>query len=119
MPVLARATLTRYVKPSYRCDFGWPISSRISYALWRKSYTGGPVARARSFWHHVICKHSSEVCGECGRPVEQAWLADNETWQNVMGDEGGLLCISCFDAMLEGHGHFVRWVPEVRDGAAR
>lgn len=89
----------------------WPLQSRISYALWRKSYTGGLLARARAFWHHVLCCYGSETCGQCGRRVEAAWLADNQLWEEVMGHEGGLLCIRCFDRELSYRGCFIRWVP--------
>ena len=89
----------------------WPLRSRLSYALWRKNYTGGFVARARALWHHVLCHYGSETCGECGRRVEAAWLADNNLWREVMGHDGGLLCIRCFDRELARRGRFVRWIP--------
>lgn len=89
----------------------WPISSRISYVLWRKSYTGGLPARMRAFWHHVLRCYGCETCGECGRRVGQAWVAPESLWLEVMADEGGLLCIRCFDIAHEKRGHFIRWVP--------
>lgn len=93
-------------------DFDWPVGSRISYVLWRrKSWTGGLTTRARAFWHHVVRGYGYEVCGECGRPVDQAWVANDQLWIDVMGHEGGLLCIPCFDKELSQSGRFVRWVP--------
>ena len=99
----------------HRRDFDWPLASRISYVLWRRtSWTGGFAARAHAFWHHVVRGYAYEICGECGRPVEQVWLADDPLWLEVMGHEGGLLCIPCFDAELEERGLFVRWKPIVK-----
>lgn len=103
-----------------RRDLAWPVASRISYVLWRrKSWTGGLTARARAFWHHVVCGYRYEICGECGRPVEQVWVAADSLWLQVMPDSGGLLCISCFDGKLEKSGHFIRWTPTVEEDAAR
>lgn len=95
--------------------FPWSLPIRASYALWRKNYTGGIVARLRAFWHHVVRGYRYEVCGECGRPVEQVWNAPDELWQEVMGWPGGLLCIRCFDAKLEDRPGWVLWEPKVMD----
>lgn len=101
-------------------DLDWSVGSRISYVLWRrKSWTGGLSARARAFWHHVVRGYDYEVCGECGRPVSQTWLTDDQLWIDVMGHEGGLLCIRCFDGKLERPGRMVRWVPTIEEDAAR
>jgi hypothetical protein len=107
-------------RPSRRAttDLDWSVGSRISYVLWRrKSWTGGLTARARAFWHHVVRGYDYEVCGECGRPVNQTWLTDDQTWIDVMGHEGGLLCLRCFDGKLERPGRMVRWVPTIEDAA--
>jgi hypothetical protein len=109
-------------RPALRAsrDLNWPVGSRISYVLWRrKSWTGGSTARARGFWHHVVRGYDYEVCGECGRPVDQAWLTDDQQWIDVMGHEGGLLCIPCFDRKLEKPGRLVRWLPIIEEDAAR
>jgi len=108
-------------RPSRRSirDFDWPVGSRISYVLWRRSWTGGFVARARGFWHHVVRGYRYETCGECGRRIEQAWVADDVLWLQVMPDSGGLLCVSCFDSKVEETGRFVRWIPTVDQDAAR
>jgi hypothetical protein len=101
-------------------DLDWPVASRISYVLWRrKSWTGGLTPRVRAFWHHVVRGYGYEVCGDCGRPVNQAWVADDQAWIDVMGHEGGLLCIPCFDKKLEGSGRLVRWTPTTDEDAAR
>ena len=92
-------------------DFDWPVASRISYVLWRRSWPGGFAARARGFWHHVVRGYRYEICGECGRPVGLVWLADDQLWLDVMGHEGGMMCIPCFDAELESRDVFVSWRP--------
>ena|ERR1700754_831261 len=92
-------------------DFEWPVASRISYVLWRRSWTGGWAARSRAFWHHVVRGYRYEICGECGRPVKQVWVTDDQLWLDVMGHEGGTLCIPCFDAELERRGLLVTWRP--------
>lgn len=94
-------------------SFSWPLPSRVSYALWRKNYTGGLAARVRCFWHHVVRGYRYEVCGECGRPVEQVWWAPEDLWLEAMGWEGGLLCIPCFDLKLEDRPGLVRWTVAV------
>lgn len=100
--------------------FDWPMGSRISYVLWRRtSWSGGLVARGRAFWHHVVRGYRYETCGECGRPIEQAWVAADALWLQVMPTSGGLLCISCFDRKVEKSGRFVRWIPTVGEDAAR
>jgi len=107
-------------RPSRRAsrDLDWPVGSRISYVLWRRNYTGGVSARARSFWHHVLCAYDSETCGKCGRRVEAAWLADNDLWTEIVGHDGGILCIRCFDRELADRGRFVQWVPRCGAGGA-
>jgi hypothetical protein len=90
----------------------WPLSSRLSYVLWRGGYDGTK-ARLRAFWHHVCRGYPRETCGACGRPVAVAWLAENSLWVDVYGSPGGIRCIPCFDGELERRGDFVRWVPEV------
>lgn len=102
-----------------RRDFDWPVFSRISYVLWRKSWTGGFAARGRGFWHHVVRGYRYEICGGCGRPIEQAWVADDALWLRVMPTPGGLLCVSCFDDRVERSGRFVRWTPTVEEKVRR
>lgn len=102
-----------------RVEPEWPVHSRLSYALWRKSYTGGLAARARAFWHHVVRGYGLETCGNCGRQVEAAWLADSDLWREIMGHDGGLLCIRCFDGELARRGRFARWIPNIGEDAAR
>lgn len=84
---------------------------RIAYVLWQKHYSGGPSARLRAFWHHILRGYRFEICGGCGRPVKQVWLADSHQWRDVMGGEGGTLCIPCFDAELEVRGVYATWCP--------
>jgi hypothetical protein len=89
------------------------IADRTSYVLWKKRYTGGPMARLRCLWHHLICGCRYEICGECGRPVGVVWLASNALWLEVVGHEGGTLCIPCFSAQLQRRDVPVTWVPEI------
>lgn len=84
---------------------------RIAYVLWQKNYSGGLAARLRAFWHCVVRGYRFEICGDCGRPVKQVWLTDDRLWREVMGGEGGLLCIPCFDGELEDRGDYVTWRP--------
>jgi hypothetical protein len=64
----------------------------------------------------VVRGYRDEICGECGRPVDQVWLASDALWRDVMGHEGGLLCIPCFEKKA---GRFVRWIATVEEDAAR
>ncbi len=89
----------------------WSTLSRASYALWRGDYSNA-VARGRAFWHHVIRRYDTETC-RCGRPVAVAWLAEDAVWLDVIGSDGGIRCIPCFDRELERRGRFVRWRPEL------
>ena len=99
-----------------RGTFPWSLPSRMSYALWRKSVPGGLRARARVFWHHVVRHYEHEVCGDCGRPVGVVWLTESGLWRRVMGDDGGLLCVGCFDEKVRGRGGPIAWVPIRLDG---
>jgi hypothetical protein len=89
------------------------IADRTSYVLWKKLYTGGPMARLRCLWHHLICGCRYEICGECGRPVGVVWLAPDALWLTVVGHEGGTLCVPCFDAQLQQQDVAVTWVPRI------
>ena len=104
-----------------RETFLWSLPSRLSYVLWRMPYTGGLKARARAFWRIVVRNYGSEVCGECGRIVGQVWHVDDQLWREVMGGEGGLLCIPCFDRALGARPgvRIVRWTPTVEKRKGR
>lgn len=47
--------------------------------------------------------HPKECCQKCGRE-NIVWFTDNETWNEVMGDDGGILCPVCFVRAAEGKG---------------
>ena len=96
-----------------RVGLKWSLASRASYTLWRRNFTGGSLARVRAFWHQVICRYDSEICGECGRRVDPVWWADDELWLKVMDNGGGLLCLRCFDSALDEQGIALRWSPVV------
>lgn len=54
-----------------------------------------------------------ETCRDCGRPVVihsgSFWNADNDLWNEVWGDEGGILCQPCFVTRAKAMGIYVSW----------
>lgn len=42
-----------------------------------------------------------ETCRDCGRKYTRVWRAPDRMWHEVMGREGGLLCIDCFERRLK------------------
>lgn len=83
---------------------------RLCYVFRRKWFPGGPVARYRAFWHHVVRRYDSEVCGHCGRPVGLVWWCpDDALWLKVNGDENGIMCVLCFDRKAMAAGTFIRF----------
>lgn len=39
--------------------------------------------------------HPEDFCQEC-KGENISWYADNELWNSVMPDDGGILCPKCF-----------------------
>ena len=57
--------------------------------------------------------YRGEVCQECGFPVSYStgptwWEAENDHWREVMGGEGGVLCVPCFVRLCQSKGQFVK-----------
>lgn len=48
-------------------------------------------------------EHPEAKCQRCGGP-NPVWFAPNEQWNAVRGDEGGIVCPSCFAAQAEAQG---------------
>jgi len=38
-----------------------------------------------------------EHCQDCGRAYEYVWYAEDDLWKELVGGEGGLLCMDCFN----------------------
>jgi hypothetical protein len=99
---------------SYTYRKGWLVTSflrRVSYALWQKHYTGGPLSRLRGGWYYLARGYRYEICEECGRPVGLVWVAPDDLWLEVAEADTGIRCIPCFDAELERRGIFASWSP--------
>lgn len=56
-------------------------------------------------------------CDTCGR-VYSPWSADNDLWNEVMPDDGGLLCPSCFMDRFDDESLVFRVAVSVRGGRA-
>lgn len=56
-----------------------------------------------------------ETCQNCGKPVGLVWAAPDDLWAKVSGfpDEGGILCILCFDEFADRKGIFLTWRPSI------
>ena len=53
-----------------------------------------------------------ERCQNCGRAYEYVWwCSDQALWNEIIGGEGGLLCIDCFDRLARDHVGWIEWVP--------
>ena len=88
--------------PLDHCDLDLPI---MTY----------PITRKRNFrrWYwRTIRRYNSEICYDCGKPVEVVWTAANELWNKIIGGPAGILCIRCFDDRCRDEGKYLRWVPE-------
>ena len=53
-----------------------------------------------------------ERCQSCDRRYAYVWSAPKALWNRIMGDESGLRCIDCFDALLRDEDMLVRWIPQ-------
>ncbi len=106
----------RHVEPT---EPRWgSVAMRLRW-VFKKTMTGGLVARARVFWHSVIRGNVYESCDRCGRPVGLVWSAPKSLWLEINGRDGGLLCIPCFDREVFAHGHHIAWVPIRQDQMTR
>ncbi len=48
-------------------------------------------------------KHPEDFCQECGKE-NVSWYADNDLWNAVMPDDGGILCPQCFEKKAKDKG---------------
>jgi hypothetical protein len=75
----------------------------------------GLVARLREFYWRRLRRWETEICQWCGGRVRIVWTASDEDWLRVMGHDGGVLCVFCFEGAMEEQGRFIRWVPTPLD----
>ena len=54
----------------------------------------------------------NEHCQNCGRAYDYVWYAPNDLWNGLMGGEGGLRCIDCFDELCREKNIYLRWTCE-------
>ena len=66
----------------------------------------------RRLWWKRVRRYRYEICHDCGRPVGLVWQAADALWLWVVGHEGGILCIRCFDQRCDEDAYVLRWVPE-------
>lgn len=59
-----------------------------------------------------------ECCDICGKTVRFIWWADTEIWYAVRGDrnDGGTLCMACFDELATSQHVLLLWSPQVHSG---
>lgn len=80
-------------------------------------------ARLRRWMLHTVWRYDSESCDGCGRPVELAWMADDDLWSSAYseligcpcpdgyGTKGGILCPVCFTTAARKLGQRLLWRP--------
>lgn len=49
-------------------------------------------------------ERDGERCQRCGRAYAIVWAAHNDLWNEVVGQEGGMLCPDCFTVECEQRG---------------
>lgn len=54
-------------------------------------------------------EHTGERCRRCGRAYDTVWAGDDDAWEKVVGDGGGLLCPMCFDLMCRQKNIYLHW----------
>lgn len=51
-----------------------------------------------------------EVCCICKKGYKTLWTAPDEVWRKLNGgNEGGLICIGCFDSIAKKNGVTLYW----------
>lgn len=84
---------------------------RLRWVLFGKAFDTY-AAQAVGFYHYILRGYEYELCQCCGNPVGCVWRTDNDTWLKVVGVEGGVLCIKCFDRKAWDSGLTIKWVHE-------
>ncbi len=69
------------------------------------------IARLREFYWRRLRRWETEICQSCGGRVRIVWTASDSEWVRLVGSEGGVLCVFCFDRLAENRGEILRWVP--------
>lgn len=52
----------------------------------------------RIIW--VVRGEMTEICQRCGKEHNMVWHASDNLWFEVIGKEGGVLCVNCFDLLF-------------------
>ena len=52
-----------------------------------------------------------EHCQICKREYAVVWNSPRDLWRTLIGHDGGLRCIDCFDGFARQMGFHLRWVP--------
>ena len=64
---------------------------RENYARWQEAQA----TLDRLGIKEWVPEDGDQCCQNCGRP-NPSWFADNAVWNEVVGDESGVLCPTCF-----------------------
>lgn len=68
-------------------------------------------AALRAWWWRRVRGYEYEVCHSCGCPVGVVWHVDDVLWNEIVGDPGGIRCVSCFDGECAERGIILTWEP--------
>lgn len=85
---------------------------RLGYALHQRRRPRTAAAWLRLAWHdfitHALLNRGGERCQDCGRGYP-LWRAGNDLYVEVVGNDGGLFCPSCFGRRAEAQGIVVQY----------
>lgn len=91
---------------------------RLRYAV-RMTWNGEPkniAARLRllyrDFITHGLFGPDGERCQDCGRGYP-LWRVSDDLYLEVIGNNGGLLCLGCFDERASDKGICLLWTPKL------
>lgn len=56
-----------------------------------------------------------EICENCNQTYKTIYRVPDEFWEEVAGQEEGLLCIGCFDQLASVNGYKLLWKPELHE----
>lgn len=98
------------------------LARLLGAPCWRWADRGGVAARLRRWFNHVVLRHESETCDQCGGQVKAAWWCeDDELWcdvyeaalgwrpEAVFGVRRGLMCRECFIRIAVEIGVPIEW----------